>query len=310
VVGALKQDRYTGIMGELGAEAPTVPVHVHVRSLGPGGAVLGQKDLHFNVFVHQKWTPLLMNMTLANSLQQMNEFADEVTYRLSGDVQLVGSEKLHVSTVQTGNDAMAPVPLTLGAWWGDKFTRLFQNMVTTPDLKQVDCTVDLLPDRRIMAVDTAWTPSAEVSAGDEIPVKIFLRPYRGERIEQNVTVKIPADLPKGEHRILLSDADVANRIQALGFASNRYMDVPRLVSLLNQERSNNKLYVSLIASDPTAYYEDKTLPSLPSSILNVMQAGRTAAQSVLTSPESASEQMSLPFDSVVNGSYSLRVTVK
>jgi hypothetical protein len=88
------------------------------------------------------------------------------------------------------------------------------------------------------------------------------------------------------------------------------MDVPQLVSLINQERSNNKLYVSLIASDPTAYYEDKTLPSLPSSILNVMQAGRTAAQSVLTSPESASEQMSLSFDSVVNGSYSLRVTVK
>ena len=68
VVGALKQDRYTGIMGELGAEAPTVPVHVRVRSLGASGAVIGQKDLNFNVFVHQKWTPLLMNMTLANSL--------------------------------------------------------------------------------------------------------------------------------------------------------------------------------------------------------------------------------------------------
>ena len=121
VVGALKQDRYTGIMGELGAEAPTVPVHVRVRSLGPGGTVIGQKDLNFNVFVHQKWTPLLMNMTLANSLQEMNEFADEITYRISGDVQLTGSQGLHVSTVQTGSDAMAPVPLTLGAWWGDKF---------------------------------------------------------------------------------------------------------------------------------------------------------------------------------------------
>jgi len=54
VVGALKQDRYTGIMGELGAEAPTVPVHVHVRSLGAGGTVVGQKDLNFHVFVHQK----------------------------------------------------------------------------------------------------------------------------------------------------------------------------------------------------------------------------------------------------------------
>jgi len=30
------------------------------------------------------------------------------------------------------------------------------------------------------------------------------------------------------------------------------------VSLINQERSNNKLYVSLLQSSPTAYYDDKT----------------------------------------------------
>jgi hypothetical protein len=88
------------------------------------------------------------------------------------------------------------------------------------------------------------------------------------------------------------------------------MDVPQLVSLFNQERSNNKLYVSLIDSSPTAYFEDKTLPGLPSSVLNVMQAGRTATQAVVTSPESSTEQMSLPFDYVVNGSYTLRITVK
>ncbi len=38
---------------------------------------------------------------------------------------------------------------------------------------------------------------------------------------------------------------------------------------------------------PTAYYEDKTLPSLPSSVMNVMQAGRTASRPLVTAPESA-----------------------
>ena len=33
VVGALHQDRFSGIMGELGAEAPMVPVHLKLRSL-------------------------------------------------------------------------------------------------------------------------------------------------------------------------------------------------------------------------------------------------------------------------------------
>ena len=310
VVGALKQDRYTGIMGELGAEAPTVPVHVRVRSLGAGGMVIGQKDLNFNVFVHQKWTPLLMNMTLANSLQQMNEFADEITYRVSGDVQLAGSEKLHVSTVQAGSDAMAPVPLTLGAWWGDKFTRLFANNVTTPNLKQVECTVDLLPDRRIMAVDSAWTPSAEVTAGTEIPVKVFLRPYRGEPIEQNLTVKIPADLPRGEHRILLSDAVTLNRLQSAAVSSNRYLDLPETVSLLNQERGNNRLYVSVVKRRPTYYSEDKTLPALPLSVLNVLQSQKSAGRALTGIAESAEEELSVPFDQMVTGSFSLPIVVR
>ena len=91
---------------------------------------------------------------------------------------------------------------------------------------------------------------------------------------------------------------------------NRFMDLPQTVSLLNQERTNNRLYVSLVESSPTAYYDDKTLPSLPASVLNVMQAGRAANRSLVTSPETATEQMALPFDYVVTGSYSLRIHVK
>jgi hypothetical protein len=311
IVGALHQDRHSGIMGVLGDEAPMAPVTVTVRSMGENNTVRAEKVYHFNVFQQQKWTPYLMMMTLYNSLTGINESVDEATYRLTGTANLTdGNGKLDLSTMQASSDSPMPAPMMVASWWGDKFNRLFNNAVQVPSLKDANVTVDLLPERRIVTIENAWTPNTDVRAGDEIPVKVFLRPWRGERLEREFRLKLPAGIPKGDHRILLSDADIANRMQALGFASNRYMDVPHLVSLINQERGNNKLYVSLVANNPTAYYEDKTLPSLPSSILNVMQAGRTAAQSVMTSPESASEQMSLPFDYVVNGSYSLRVTVK
>src|SRR6266478_3271546 len=82
------------------------------------------------------------------------------------------------------------------------------------------------------------------------------------------------------------------------------------VSLINQERSNNKLYISLVEPRRTVFYEDKTLPSLPASIVNVMQTGRTASRRLVSSSESAVEQGSIPFELVVDGSYSLRVMVK
>jgi hypothetical protein len=209
----------------------------------------------------------------------------------------------------SGEMAM-PAPMMLAGWWGEKFNRLYLNNVKTPNLKSVNVTVDLLPERRVAAIENAWVARPEVRPGEEVPVTVFLRPYRGGRIQREFTVKIPAGLAKGDHRIVLSDADTANRMQNMAGMMNRFLDLPQTVSLLNQERSNNKLYVSLVESSPTAYFEDKTLPSLPSSVLNVMQAGRAANRSVFTSPETADVQMALPFDYVVSGSYSLRIHVK
>ena len=310
IVGALHQDRHSGIMGVLGAQSDMIPVTMRVRSLDDKEGVRKQKDFHFNVFVHQKWTPYLMMLTLYNSLSELNEFADEATYRLSGKVELKGQPNISLSTMQASGEMPMPAPMMLAGWWGDKFNRLYLNNVKTPDLKSVSVTVDLLPERRVAVIENAWVANADVRPGDAVPVKVFLRPYRGGPIQREFTVNIPAGLAKGDHRIVLSYADTVNRMQNIAGLMNRFIDLPETVSLINQERTNNKLYVSLVESSPTAYYDDKTMPSLPSSVLNVMQAGRAPNRSLVTSPETASEQMALPFDYVVSGSYSLRIHVK
>ncbi len=88
------------------------------------------------------------------------------------------------------------------------------------------------------------------------------------------------------------------------------MDIPETISLLNQERSNNALYVSVVEGRPTYYSDDKTMPALPASVLNVLGTERISSRALIGSPESATEQFSVPFDQVVSGSYSLRITVK
>ena len=197
IVGALKQDRHSGIMGELGATADMIPVNLKVRSYAGDDKILKEKDLHFNVFVHQKWTPYLMMVTLFNSIEGLNDFADEATYRLSGQVELDSQPNLSLTTMLAPSEMPVPAPMVLAAWWGDKFNRLFLNSVETPKLKRVNATVDLLPERRIATIENAWVPNSEVEAGAELPVKVFLQPYRGERIEREFTIKLPAGLAKG-----------------------------------------------------------------------------------------------------------------
>ena len=310
IVGELTQDRHSGIMGILGQQSEMIPVNVNVRSFGISSAAPSEKQFRFNVFVNQKWTPYLMMVTLFNTVSGVNEFMDEATYRLTGKVEMDGQPNLSLTTMQASGDMPMPAPMALAGWWGDKFNRLFLNSVKTPKLKSVSVTVDLLPERRVASIENAWVSSSEVRPGGDMPVKVFLRPYRGERIEREFSIHIPVGLAKGDHRILLSDAETANRMQNMAGFMNRYIDLPQTVSLINQERSNNKLYVSLLQSSPTAYYDDKTMPSLPASVLNVMQAGRASNRPVITSPESATQQAAIPFDYVVSGSYSLKITVK
>jgi hypothetical protein len=61
---------------------------------------------------------------------------------------------------------------------------------------------------------------------------------------------------------------------------------------------------------PSYYYDDKTLPALPASVLNVLQTERTASRALVGSADSVEQQLSVPFDQVVSGSYSLRIIVK
>jgi len=309
IAGALRQDRHSAIMGDLGAAAAMVPVDLTVRSFDDSNKVRSSKDLRFSVFVQQKWTPYLMMVTLFNAVSSLNEYADEATYRFSGQVQIDGERNINLTTMLAPGEVQTPTPMQLSLWWGEKFNRLFLNPVQMPKLRSVKATLDLLPDRRIAEIQNAWIPNSEVESGSDVPVKVFLQPYRGERIERQYTVRIPANLPPGPHTILFSDAETLNRMHN-GAATGEPMDIPQTISLLNQERRNDRLYVSLLEAGPTVFYEDKTMPGLPPSVMNVMQTGRTASRRLVSSSESLVEQGSIPFDLVVQGSYALRIQVK
>jgi hypothetical protein len=309
IVGALKQDRHSGIMGRMGEQAPTIPVQLTLRSHTAAG--VREKPLRLNVCVQQKWTPFLMTLALFNSLQGINEFSDEATYRLSGDVQLDKGRNIRLDFTQSTSDlSPMPAPMVLATWVGDRFNRLFGNPLEDPHLEAVRMTVDLYPERRVLAVENAWLSESEVDAGQEIMASVWLRPWRGERVERKVRVPIPANLPKGEYRLQFSDATTLNRMQSIIGAVSPSLDINQTVSLLNKERPNHRLYTSIVSLRPTVYFENQTMPDLPASLHNLMQTGRTAARPLAASAETATELSSADFDQMVAGSFSVRFTVR
>lgn len=310
VVGTFTQDRHLGMLGKLGEKPRMIPVKLTLRSLNAQGAAFKTNTLNFEVIENQRFTPQLMMLGMFNAISGMNEFAEDTTYRIAANVSLANGQKLDLRTMLAPSELPVPASLQSAMWFGDKFNKLFGNAVRMPDVGRVEATIDLIPERRTAAIESAWIPSSEVEAGAEISVKVFLRPYRGGRVERELKLKVPTGLAPGNYRIQLSDATALNTMQNMTPLANRFMELSQTISLINQERANNRLYATLVQPRPTVYTDDRTLPNLPSSVLNVMQNGRSASRSFIAAAETAVAEQSVPFDYVVTGSQSLRLTVK
>ncbi len=157
VVGALLQDRHSAIEGRAGRDCADDSRNHAYQFFQRGQSHPESQDFHFNVFVNQKWTPYLMMATLFNSLSKLNDFSEEATYRLRGEVKGAGpAAKFKLTTMQAPAETPVPTPMLLAGWWGDKFSRLFVNSGKLPQLDAVNVDVDLLPDRRIAQIESAW----------------------------------------------------------------------------------------------------------------------------------------------------------
>lgn len=304
VVGALRQDRHSGIMGLLGETAETIPVTVEVRTPGQS------KQFNFNAFQHPRWTPFLMLLSVFNTLQDINESAaDEATFTLDGEVEIEGMEPLKVRNRIASGAGPMPPPMQMAAWWADRFNRLFQNPALPPQVKRVRAVIEMVPERRTAAIESAWLDTNEVLPGGDLTGKIYLRAWRGGRVVRDFRIQIPAGMPRGEHRLLVSDGATLNRPQMMAVMTNRFLDLRQVISVMNQERGNDQVYVSVVESRPTVYADDQELPGVPPSVLNVMQTGRSG-RPITSIMETARPQIVLAADEIVTGSTVIRFRVK
>jgi hypothetical protein len=316
VIGRFEQDRRSAIVGRLGPGPAMVPVEL---TLQRGGRT---SRYNYEMFQHPKLSPLLFTFTLFNGLFSTIESGEEMTYRVRGRLSLRGHPDVVLDDLFSPNDSGIPDAYFVATSLGNAFRRVYSNPFETPDIEKVDLAIELLPERRAATIENAWTDRSEAAPGETLTVKVVLKPYRGERVIREVPVTIPAQAARGDLRILISDATLLNlitRTMMLGFGGfGGFGFGPRLTSLdqliisINRERRNDRLYISLFQPTPTLLVEDKVLPSVPLSQMNVLndQISSMRPGANLLFGESILDESSQPLDQVVSGSHWLRVTVR
>ncbi len=309
IVGALRQDRHSGILGVLGETAAMTPVRVNVRTYGDNDEVLTTKQLSYKVIQNEKLTPQLVTLALYNSMFGMNEFAEESTFRLSAKVDFEGDHDFEFRTMLSDTPtAPAPAPLLIASAFGNRLFRVFNNTLEMPLMENIEVNVDLLPKRRVMLIDQVWVDRRRANPGEEINGKIVLQPYRGSRVEKDFKIRVPDGAPTGRLVLVVGDSSAYNqRRLALG-ARNQTLSLPETLSLLNQERRNDVIYVALTDRSPSAAIDGTQMPNVPATTLNVMRS--TAQGRMALEPGSALAETEVQLDAVVQGQRALAIEIQ
>ena len=228
---------------------------------------------------------------------------------MNGHISVNGYPDVTLQNMFAPTDGAAPAALQVALSLGDRFGRIFDNPYEQPKIQGVQLDFDLVKERRFARLENVRTDVTEARPGDEITVETVLRPYRGERIVRQIKLHVPTSTSKGPLRILVSDGDTLDHMRRNVPMFSRKLDLPSTIALLNKEHSNNRLYVSLLEADPEAMVADKVMPTLPLSVMNVME-GMRGTQEMVVLGESSVNEASTALDYVVSGAQLLTITIK
>src|SRR5260370_13440451 len=301
-VGAFVQDRHTGILGRFDREPQMIPVTLSIHSAS------GPREYHYEVLDNPKLTPVMMMATVFNALMGMNQYGEETTYRMNGRIHVNGYPDVRLNNMFSPVDG-APTAYAVATALGDHFGRIYDNPFQTPTIDGVTLDFDLERDRHSAVLENARTDMTEARLGDEITIEAVLRPYRGDRIVRRIPVRVPTSVPKGTLRILVSDAETLDRARHVNPSGNRRLDLNSTIELLTNDHLNDHLYVSLLEANPQATVEDKVMPAVPLSVMNVME-GMRATQEMVVYNESCVNESSTPVGYVVSRSQGVGFTIK
>ena len=304
-VGSFVQDRHNGILGEFGKKAEMIPVTLTIH----GGTA--PKVFHFQVLNNARLSPVAISTTVYNALHGVNEYGDETTYAMKGAISVGGFPEVKLEDMFSASpDGLQPAAMMAASSIGGSFGRIYDNPYSTPDIKGLQLDFEVTNDRRSARLESARTDVSEARPGDEVTIEILLRPYRGDAIIEHVPVRIPTSASKGSTmRILVSDGDMLDRLRRNPSGSQR-LDLASTIGVLNKQHVNNRVYVSVLDADPEAMVADKVMPSLPLSVMNVMDGMRGTQDMTVLGESSVSETSTKPLDYVVSGAQLLTITIK
>ena len=297
MVGTLAQDRQTGIMGKLGEQARMIPVEISVNTSR------NQKQSYkFEVVNDPFLTPLILNITLFNSITATERALGDSTITLHGQINVKDAPAINIerrfsaanAPVFAAGSVAAPTGALLSGFGDAEIKNIKIEIVSTDGKKSA--TLERL------ALD-----KAEIKPGESFEAQAFVRTDAGKVFVQHVPVKIPADTPLGTYLVYVGDG--ASLQQVNPSKSFTPKNVSEMVNVINRVKKSDRLYMQVTRVTNGAIIGSSEMPNLPPSMLATLNNDRSVGGVTPTILSPIFEQELAPAEFVISGQQVLSIEV-
>jgi hypothetical protein len=310
-VGSFTQDRQSAISGLLGTTARMIPVSVSVNRASenpPAEDKSAARKLHFEVVDNPQITPLAIMVSIYQALLASNGYTEDASYRMSAAIDLDGYPAVHLDSLLAPTDQF-PASLQAALAIGQNFAQLYSNAARLTNVRSVSVAFEAIPGRQSLQIESVRSSANRVHPGDAITIEATVRPYHGEPRNVRIPVTLPASLPAGQLRVVVSDAATLDRITQSSRGSARPLDISASIAQINSLHANDRMYVTLLEPSTQAVLDGRTLAALPISMANVFEPLRSNQEMSLNG-ESAVPAASVPAGGMLTGQQVISLQVE
>jgi len=255
VVGAIVQDRMSGLSGRIGAKPRTVPVRVEISTDGPR-----PETYNLELAEDPLLTPLLLHLSILNLLSVEGRDLGEVTIgiRRGSVIQVEGTEGIQLTNLYSGGPSAFLASLTVAYI----VYVIMNNEYRNAPVGAINLMLEVTPGRRISRLGRVWTSRPQVAPGSKLEVFVEVLPQRERPRVEKIELEIPEEAGEGRALLQVGDALALARAEEDG-SGVMPRDLDQLIWLINHLRSNDRVYVTLAQSDNGVWAEGERLPNLP-----------------------------------------------
>ncbi len=298
LVGSMTQDRATGVYGKLGQAPKMIPVKLNLTT-----SRNKKESLNFEVAKDELLTPLLVNISVFNSIMAQERGLGELTVEVDGEIKLKGQNSVKIESRNTGQGAARFGSFSVVV----PVATLMQSRFEDLEIEEINLNVSSIDGGKTANLERIDLNKTEVKAGEIVEIQAHIRTDTGKVLTQKIPLKIPIGTPTGKLKVVVGDGDT------LQYKSPNQQFVPsnlaELVMKLNELKKNDRLYVQTYRITNGAIIGSNEMPNLPPSVLATLNTNKATGSFKPTVETVLTEQEVAPAEYIILGEQTLEIEV-